>query len=151
MGRVLGREKRGRSMLRPYKTKALDGASREAKTDLYLLLNFRKSFGREHAYGRVFEQGFFQSGDLIALRPTVKIQMGIALLDGNTHAEGPALNGGDSNHTNVQCKLIYRINGKHNGRTRFVQLNDIHLTALGIPARRSIRHQSLPKARSEAF
>src|SRR5260370_38215115 len=115
MGRVLGREKRGRSMLRPYKTKALDGASREAKTDLYLLLNSRKSFRREDAYGRVFEQGFFQSGDLIALRPTVKIQMGITFLDGNTHAKGPSLDGGDSNHAKFQSNLLDRVNENHNG------------------------------------
>src|SRR5260370_9286682 len=119
-------------MLRPYKTKALGGVSHEAQTDLYLVLNSRKSFRREHANGRVFEQGFFQSGELIALRPTVKIQMGIAFLDGNTHAEGPALDGGDANHANVQAKLIDRVNVKYNGRNTTVPLNVIHITPLVI-------------------
>ena len=42
MGRVLGREKRGRSMLRPYKTKALGGPHMRPKQIL------TKVLGRPH-------------------------------------------------------------------------------------------------------
>ncbi len=68
-------------MLRPYKTKALDGASREAKTDLYLLLNFRKSFRREDAYGRVFEQ-------VIPTTPTSKANLLIGSMESTMAGRG---------------------------------------------------------------
>src|SRR5882762_11009673 len=63
--------------------------SPEPQTDLYLFLNPRKSFRGEHANRRVSKQAFFQSSDLVALRPTIKIQTSIALLDRHPHAETP--------------------------------------------------------------
>src|SRR6266481_10101668 len=67
--------------------------SHEPQTDLDLLLDSRKCFGREHTYRRVLKQCLFESRDLITLRPTIKIQIGIAFLDGDAHAKCPALDG----------------------------------------------------------
>jgi hypothetical protein len=75
-----------------------------------LLLNSREGFGRQNADRGIPTERLFQGSHLVAFRPAIKIQIAIALLDWNAHAEFSTLSRGQSYDADIQSEPIDRIN-----------------------------------------
>jgi hypothetical protein len=92
----------------------------KAQTDFYLLLDLREGFFGQKPERRISTQSLFKGCDLIAFRPAVEVQVGVAFVDGNAHAEFSAFDGGQTDHADVQGKPVDRIDGNHDSRARLV-------------------------------
>ncbi len=119
------------------------GELNKAQTDLDLFFYLVEGVDRNYTDRRVSKKSLFQSCDLVALCPTAEIQIAVALLNWNPHAELLVLYGCDSNNANIQSELVDWVDGKHDSRSRLVQMDYVYLTAFRIPPDWNGTHQSL--------
>jgi hypothetical protein len=92
----------------------------KTQTHFYLLFNFREGLLGQKAEGRMSTQSLLESSDLVAFCPAIEVQVGLALVYGNAHAEFSALDGGQTNYADVQGEPIDGVNGDHYSRARLV-------------------------------
>jgi hypothetical protein len=99
-----------------------------------LVGDLRHRRGREAAERGVPQEAFLDSGHLITLGPTVKVESPFVGLERNAHAEFEMGFGGDGNETNVQSMTIKLVHGKDERGSGLIKLHQVDLPAARRPA-----------------